>query len=181
MNESKAYLGFLKRNFAVFLLLSLAGLLIGIFFGQKQVALYNEEQLFEMKIEGHLVSKEIEASVALIDHLVTVARSPNLASELSLTQEVMVNSVRFSPFAFKLVSTAKSREPALKNLQTIGSYLETRFSQEYPSSNYQLERIGIVSENMPEPNRYLFPLVGMISGFVLAFFVSLIKTYLKNY
>lgn len=181
MRESRHYLLFFKENALIFIVLSFVGLGIGAFYNQNQKIVYSQEQLFEMKIDGRLISKEVEASVALIDHVVTIARSRNLATDLSLGKNVIISSVRFSPFAFKLVSSSLDGEEALKSLKTTATYLETRFNSEYISSNYRLEPVGTISESKSFPNIYFRPLIGFLVGFCLAFLTSLIRTYLKKY
>lgn len=181
MKESAYYLGFLKENFIIFVTLSLIGLTVGFFFTQNQKAVFTQERLFEMRLEGKLVSEEVETTIALIDHLVTLARSPNMASELGLGSGAVISSVRFSPFAFRLTSSSLSRNDSLNDLETVSEYLEARFNQEYPFSKYLLERVGEVSENKLKPNAYLYPSSGFLAGLIVSLIFVLIKTYLKKY
>lgn len=180
MKESRLFIKFIKSYASLFLIFLFFGGLLGYLYSQQITPTYISEELMQIRPLAGLNTAEINESLILSDHLITLARSANLAISLGL-KGVEVSSVRFSNYGIKISTSSKNYLLAKEGLTNLDKFLSAKFTEFNPYQKYSLTQQGEVFNHTQSPNFILYISCGILAGLSLAFLTALTRSYFHSY
>lgn len=168
MKESKLYLSFFKENLLLIVSPTLVLLLFSLYKAYYLPQIHIYHSLYEIK-SGDV---NFNRKIAEADQAVTLLRSENIKKSLNISEDVKVQAFRPAPLLIKLELRSAQMtilgdenlkyEPFLFNRYKAGKIGESYYSQELkPFLIYAVFGAGV--------------------GFLLGFFISLLKTYFRKF
>lgn len=168
MKESNLYLIFFKSNLVLITVCALVLSFVGYFYQTRKPTVYTENLFLQMAYsEG-----DINQKIALADQAVTLGRSENIKKDLGVSANTEINLFKPGPLAIQVSASSIDRSTLDSDLSTVFYFLK---------NNFPLAEMGQRVYFQSSANKALGILIGFVIGTTLGIWVSLVKTYLKNY
>lgn len=165
MKESEAYINFLKRNWALFLLPLLVSFAFAIYLYAQVPTQVKISQIFKMNYD----LQNIDTILALTDQAVSELRLQKFSDVFSDSSAVIYKS---APLNISIEAVSRQRD---------NSYALLLKEVEYLRQNFQVQDLTSPEISLIEPSLFKYLISALIAGGLIGLIISLIREYLKNY
>lgn len=168
MKESKVFLGFFKQNIVIIFISALLTPVCLVSFFYYQPNVWEAASLHQFKYD----ELNINQRVIETDQAVSVLRSNFLPEKLGIPEDVEINVYKPGPLGVQITTRSISSDKSKIALQLLNSYLE---------ANFPVEVVFVGNSSIVDKRLEIIAILSFCVGAVLGVFISLVKTYLKNF